>query len=38
MVDWYTGLVVTVCVLLAYTGIKIINRLFDEKKKKNSLF
>lgn len=38
MVDWQTGLIITICVLVTHAGIKVINRLFDGKKNKNSLF
>ena len=40
MVDWATGITVSICVLVTYTGIKVINRLFEktDTKKKNSLF
>jgi hypothetical protein len=40
MIDIETCLIVSVCVVLTYTAIKLVNRLFDrtDKKKKNSLF
>ncbi len=40
MIDWITGITVSICVLVTYTGIKVINRLFErtDTKKKNSLF
>jgi hypothetical protein len=40
MLDLETSIMISMCVLLTYTGIKIINHLFDrvDKKKKNSIF
>jgi hypothetical protein len=40
MIDWITGITVSICVLVTYVGIKVINRLFErtDSKKKNSLF
>jgi hypothetical protein len=40
MINWGEGLIISVCVLVTYIGIKIINRLFEktDSKKKNSLF
>jgi hypothetical protein len=40
MIDWVEGLIISVCVLITYIGIKVINRLFEktDSKKKNSLF
>lgn len=40
MIDWMTGMIISLCVLLTYAGIKVINRLFEktDTKKKNSLF
>jgi hypothetical protein len=40
MIDWGEGLIVSVCILITYVGIKVINRLFErtDTKKKNSLF
>lgn len=38
MIDWEIGLIITVYVLVIHTGIKLINRLFEKKKSKNSLF
>lgn len=40
MIDWVTGITVSVCVLVTHVGIKVINRMFEktDNKKKNSLF
>jgi hypothetical protein len=40
MIDWATGITVSVFVLVTYIGIKVINRMFEktDNKKKNSLF
>jgi len=40
MIDWVTGITVSICILFTYVGIKVINRLFEktDAKKKNSLF
>lgn len=40
MIGWGEGLIISVCILITYTGIKVINRLFEktDTKKKNSLF
>lgn len=40
MLDLETCMTISVCVLLTYTGIKVIDHLFDrvDKKKKNSIF
>ena len=40
MIDWGEALIISVCILVTYIGIKIINRLFEktDSKKKNSLF
>lgn len=36
--NWETVGMILVLVLGIYAGIKLLNRLFDSKKKKNSLF
>ena len=40
MINWGEGLIVSICILITYIGIKVINRLFErtDTKKKNSLF
>ena len=40
MIDWVTCITVSACVLFTYTGIKVIDRLFErtDTKKKNSIF
>lgn len=40
MIDIGTGLIISTCIVVTYTCIKFINRMFDtsDKKKKNSLF
>ena len=40
MIEWVTGVTVSVFVLVTYAGIKVINKMFEktDSKKKNSLF